>query len=421
MYSVGAGYSDVGRSRTHNEDSFYLADGRGLYIVADGMGGHASGEVASSMAINAASRWVGDHHPILDQMREGAVNSEVLEALACQAVEAANQAVFAKASEDPKCQGMGCTFTLLLVVGVKAVMAHVGDTRLYLYRGGQVSQLTHDHTMANELALAGLIDKEEVPKHQYAHVLSRAVGTKAGVKVDTLVLDVVPGDRFILCSDGLSEYLEDEVAIARQLQGDDLETIAQELVSYANTVGGSDNITAVVVEIRADEPEIEIVDEMSVDLSHKFLALESVFLFEDLSMSLLTRVLDACRVDDFEPGDVVIAEDDPCERLMVVADGVFEVHRGRAKIGEMAQGEHAGVTTLLSPRRARATVSARTRGRILTLGREPFWKLVRLRPWLGVGLLERLGRQLSVDLDASIEKRGDGDPSTTAPEPYEQV
>jgi serine/threonine protein phosphatase PrpC len=421
MYSVGAGYSDVGRSRTHNEDSFYLADGRGLYIVADGMGGHASGEVASSMAINAASKWVGDHHPLLDRMREGVVDSQALRDVARQAVEAANQAVFAKANEHRKYQGMGCTFTLLLVVGAKAVMAHVGDTRLYLYRAGEVSQLTHDHTMANELALAGLIEKAEVPDHQYAHVLSRAVGTKAGVKIDTLVLDVLPADRFMLCSDGLSEYLEDEVAIARQLQGDDLEAIAQELVSYANTVGGSDNITAVVVEIRADEPEIEIVDEMSVDLSHKFFALESVFLFEHLSLALLTRVLDACRVDDYEPGDVVIEEDEPCERLMVAADGTFEVHRGGKKIGEMTQGEHAGVTTLLSPRRARATVTARTRGRMLTLGRDAFWKLVRLRPWLGVGLLERLGRQLSVDLDASIEKRGDGDPSTTKPEPHEQV
>jgi len=421
MYSVGAGYSDVGRTRDHNEDSFYLGDGRGLYIVADGMGGHASGEVASSMAINAASKTIGEAYPVLDEMRAGKPDTALLADIARRAVEAANHAVFSKAGEGPKYQGMGCTFTMLLVAGPKAVMAHVGDTRLYLYRGGEVSQLSHDHTMAGELALAGLIAPEEVPTHQYAHVLSRAVGTKEGVKVDTLVLDVVPGDRFMLCSDGLSEYLEDEVAIARQLQGDDLETIAQELVSYANTVGGRDNITALVVEIRADEPEIEIVDEMSVDLGHKFLALGSVFLFEDLSMALLTRVLDACEVDDFEVGDNVISEGDPCEKLMIVADGRFAVLRGGEEIGEMTQGEHAGVTTLLSPRRARATVNARTRGRVLTLRRDAFWKLVRLRPWLGVGLLERLGRQLSVDLDASIEKRSDGATPSYPPEPHEQV
>ncbi|HHH28082.1 MAG TPA: cyclic nucleotide-binding domain-containing protein [Polyangiaceae bacterium] len=136
---------------------------------------------------------------------------------------------------------------------------------------------------------------------------------------------------------------------------------------------------------------------------------------------MLTRVLDTCDVADFEPGDVVIAEGDPCEKLMIVVDGRFAVTKGRADVGEMTQGEHAGVTTLLSPRKARATVSARTRGRILTLSRESFWKLVRLRPWLGVGLLERLGRQLSVDLDASIEKRGESDPTTVPPEPNEQV
>jgi PPM family protein phosphatase len=420
MYPVGAGYSDVGRTRKHNEDSFYLGDGRALYIVADGMGGHASGEVASAMAIHTASKVIGEAYALLDRMREDGVESDVVSHLVRGAVEAANNAIFKKSNSDVKFRGMGCTFTMLLVVGAKAVMAHVGDTRLYLLRDRVVSQLTNDHTMANELAMAGVIGAEEVSTHQYAHVLSRAVGTKAGVKVDTLVLDVVPGDRFLICSDGLSEYLEDDAAIARQLEGDDLELIAQELVSYANTVGGSDNITCVVIEIKADDPEIEIVDEMSVDLSHKYIALESVFLFQDLSLALLTRVLDACRVDDYDAGDVVIRQGDPCAKLMVVVDGTFEVTDGMTK-GEMEDRAHAGVTTLLNPRDARATVVARTRGRLLTLERDKFWKLVRARPWLGVGLLERLGRQLSLDLDASIEARGDGDPTTTEPAPHERV
>ena len=419
MYPVGAGYSDVGRAREHNEDSSYVGDGRGLYVVADGMGGHACGEVASSMAIHDGSSYVGERYRELDRMRKEGASSESLAEIAQAAVELANTSIYDKGLDSREQRGMGCTLTMMLVVGAKAVMGHVGDTRLYLYRNGKVSQLSQDHTMANELAMAGLIEKEENATHQYAHVLSRAVGTKEVAKVDTLVFDVLPGDRFLICSDGLSEYLEDEAWIARQLQGDDLEAIAQELVSYANTVGGSDNITAVVVEIRAHDPEIEIVDEMSVDLSHKFTALESVFLFDDLSLALLTRVLDACEVIGYEPGDVVIREGDACQQLMGVVDGRFVVSHGGHQDGEMGQGEHAGATTLLSPRRAPAIVSARIPGRMLVLHRRPFWQLVRARPWLGVGLLERLGRQLSLDLDASLEKRDDGDPETL--EPRERV
>jgi serine/threonine protein phosphatase PrpC len=422
MHPVGVGYSDVGREREQNEDSFYADDERGLYIVADGMGGHASGEVASATAIACVSRAIGQHAKELLGMRQGAIDMDRVATIVREAVQGACAEIYDKAQTNPAHAGMGSTLTMLLVIGARAVMAHVGDTRLYLCRERRASQLSSDHTMAAELLQAGLIEENELMHHQYSHVLSRALGPQRNVRVDTLVIDITPSDRFLLCSDGLHEYLEDESWLARELRAvDDLDEVAEELVAFANTAGGHDNITAVVVEVRPDEPEIEIVDEMSVDLQHRFDALGGVFIFEGLSLALLARVLSHCEINDYEAGAVVMTEGQPCDQLMVVLDGIFIVsHDGNAD-GFFVRGEHAAATTLLAPRGARATLTAREPSRLLILRRKPFWKLIRQRPWLGVGLLERLGRQLSLDLDRSIERRDDGDPSTTPVDPHERI
>jgi CRP-like cAMP-binding protein len=237
-----------------------------------------------------------------------------------------------------------------------------------------------------------------------------------------LLIDVVPGDRFMLCSDGLSEYIQDLSWVAQQLgMSDKLDVIARDLVAYANDAGGHDNITSVVIELRADDPEIEIVDEMSVDVSLRFDALGAMFLFENLSLALLARVLNHCDVNEYKAGDVVIEEGARCSRLMLVLDGRFAVAHDGIDDGALETGEHAGATTLLSPRRARATLTALKTSRMLILKRKPFWKLIKARPWLGVGLLERLGRRLSKDLDKSIEQRDDGDPDTTVIAPHERL
>jgi serine/threonine protein phosphatase PrpC len=422
MYPLGVGFTDVGRSRQLNEDSFYVDDERRVYVVADGMGGHASGEVASATAVESVAREVGKRHKQITAARDGKAPKETLIQLVREVVEQACSDVYNKASGDSELGGMGCTLTMLLFAGTKAVMAHVGDTRLYLSRRGKISQLSSDHTMAQELVLAGLLEQDEVADHRYAHVLSRALGPQPSVKIDTLLIDVVPGDRFMLCSDGLSEYIDDDSWLARQLHvSDDLDAIAQELVAFANAAGGHDNITSVVVEMCADDPEIEIVDEMSVDVSLRFDALGSVFLFESLSLALLARVLNHCEVLEYKQGDVAISEGDACSRMMVVLDGRFAVSHGDINDGVLDTGEHAGATTLLSPRRARATLTALGTARLLILERKPFWKLIKARPWLGVGLLERLGRRLSKDLDKSIEQRDDGDPSTTPIAPRERL
>jgi serine/threonine protein phosphatase PrpC len=420
MHPVGFGKSDVGRVREQNEDSMLVDDELGLYVVADGMGGHAAGEVASRVAIETIVTRLGRVRAELADLRRSGADASAVVAHVRDAIEHACGRIYEMATANLGQAGMGCAITLLLVLGNKAVMGHVGDTRLYLLRDGRVSQLSSDHTMANELAQAGLIDPDEIKTHQYAHVLTRAVGTQPSVPVDTLLLDVLPADRFVICSDGLHDSIEEEGWLAGRLEGAAIAAVPAELVGFANAAGGHDNVTAIAVQIDPDDPEIEVVDEMTADVQARFAALASVFLFEGLNVALLTRVLDHCEVDTHDAGSVVIRQGDPCAKLMIVTEGRLAMSRDGTRDGELGPGDHAGATTLLAPHRARATLTASEPSRLLTLERAPFWRLVKLRPWLGVGLLERLARQLSLDLEGAVEQP-DGDSHTTPVAPREGV
>ena len=160
---------------------------------------------------------------------------------------------------------------------------------------------------------------------------------------------------------------------------------------------------------------------MSVDIQLRFEALAGVFLFDGLSLELLARVLNHCELIEYEPGKVVLTEEDACGQLMVVLQGRFGITHGGKEVGFLTTGEHVGATTLLSPRRARGTLTAVEVSRMLVLKRDPFWRLIRSRPWLGVGLLERLGRRLSVDLDHTIDRRDEGEHQSSPPPPHELV
>jgi serine/threonine protein phosphatase PrpC len=374
---VGYGQTDVGRTRDQNEDSMFVDDVLGLYVVADGMGGHAAGEVASATAIETVVAELKDQQDAIQSFRRGEGEAETMLGLARDAAQKACGRVYQLATSDDGRAGMGCTLTMLLVLNTKAAIVHVGDSRLYLLRNGKMSQLTSDHTMANELCQAGLITAEEVKDHQYAHVLTRAIGTQPTANADVLMMDVVPGDRFLLCSDGLADHVEDDSWLGGRLGVAKLSSVPEDLVCFANEAGGHDNVTVIAVAIEPDDPEIEIVDEMSTEVQGKFEALQSMFLFQGLSLALLTRVLNTCDLNTYAPGDVVIREGEPCSELYIVIEGRFALRQGTSE-RELGPSDHV---------------------------REPFWSLIKTRPWLGVGLLERLGRRLSVDL-ASAERDG---------------
>lgn len=227
-----ASATHTGLVRANNEDAAYPATSgassdKSLFIVADGMGGHVAGEVASRIAVDTAVDIVGNPG---------------------QRVVGANHALLLEVAANQELAGMGTTMTLLEIEEELARIAHVGDSRAYLLRDGVLRQLTVDHTVAAEYVAAGQISPEEAQNHPQRNMITRALGLTQNLVVDELEEPVRPGDRFLLCSDGVNSMLTDQ-EIAEQLGADTPEEAVWALIEAANSAGGHDNITAVVVDI----------------------------------------------------------------------------------------------------------------------------------------------------------------------------
>ena len=241
--------TDVGRKRQHNEDSYLIAHPLGLFAVADGMGGHRAGERASRMAVQRLRE-------SMVAPRKNAPRDEVL-GLLQRAMSTTGAAIFDAAQSDPDLAGMGTTLTSVLFHGPRAYIAHVGDSRAYLYRDGRVTQLTVDHSWVHEQVRAGLLTEEEAKESRFRHIITRSVGFEREVQVDGTICPVQVGDCMLLCSDGLSNYME-EHELAEVLTQHLYSEVPQALVELANARGGDDNITVVLVHL-ANEPDPEPV------------------------------------------------------------------------------------------------------------------------------------------------------------------
>jgi PPM family protein phosphatase len=239
---VAAGGTDVGRVREGNEDAYLVADS--VFAVADGMGGHLAGEIASAKALE----------PV--EALDGKVYADASDAVAAlrDAVVAANAAVSQMADDEPLYRGMGTTLTAVLVEGRRLHVAHVGDSRAYLLRDGSFSQLTDDHTLVQHLIDEGQITKEEAATHPQRSIITRAIGVAREVDVDSMTLDLQPGDQILLCSDGLTGVVSDGAIAAALTSEQDESTIVAELIEQANAGGGHDNITVVVLRYDPDGP-----------------------------------------------------------------------------------------------------------------------------------------------------------------------
>ncbi|MCB9591578.1 MAG: serine/threonine-protein phosphatase [Sandaracinaceae bacterium] len=233
-----------------NEDAFILDNDIGLYVVADGMGGHAAGEVASQEAVETVLGMVRRGYAAVERFDvEGPTPDTVrgVQRLLESAVQAATYMVFAIAENDPEQKGMGTTVSALLLMKSHAVVAQVGDSRIYLVREGAVYQLTEDHTLVAWQVKQGIISEAEAELSPHKNVITRAVGSRDYVQVDTQTVEIGPGDRFLVCSDGLHGYLQDEEIVPLLTLGPDVATT--KLIDLANQRGGRDNITAVVIEL----------------------------------------------------------------------------------------------------------------------------------------------------------------------------
>ena len=242
------GATDVGRRRKHNEDAFLCDDDLGLWVVADGMGGHAAGEVASREAIDTVFGMVKRGKRMLDldtgfSAEKARAASRLLEG----AIQAATYMVFAIGELEPGKAGMGTTMSAMMSVGDHAVIGQVGDSRIYRVRNSEATQLTEDHTVVAWQLKHGLITEEEARRSRQRNVITRAVGNREYVQVDTDTIALELGDVYLLCSDGLHGYLRlDEIPEVADAGG--TQAVAR-FIGLANTRGGKDNITAILVEV----------------------------------------------------------------------------------------------------------------------------------------------------------------------------
>src|SRR3954451_15565797 len=241
MRLVTGAATDVGRVREGNEDAYLVDDAMGLVAVAAGRGGHRGGEVASATALEALRAAIGGGRPLRESMED------------------ANDAVFAKSLTDTELRGMGTTLTAAtLVTGGTVLVGHVGDSRAYLLHDGELRQVTVDHSLVEELVREGRLTADEAAVHPQRSIITRALGVDASVEVDVYPVELVPGDRLLLCSDGLTGMVApDDIAAALRRESDPARAASQ-LVDAANASGGEDNIPVVVVAVTDEAPLREL-------------------------------------------------------------------------------------------------------------------------------------------------------------------
>ncbi len=251
MKIVAAGMTDVGRKRDHNEDEFVVEPGDRLFAVADGMGGHAAGEVASRIAIQSIVEFVQSTRQNIDATwpYEYDTNLSTDGNMLRTAIWLANQKICEAVQETAEFKDMGTTVVSLLVsADRKATLAHVGDSRAYLLRDGEIRQITSDHSWVNEQCKQGFLTPDDAIRHPFRNVVTRALGSRREVIVDVTEEPLQPDDRVLLCSDGLNSMLDDAAILrAAGEAGTDLEQACGDLIAAANDRGGDDNITVILV------------------------------------------------------------------------------------------------------------------------------------------------------------------------------
>jgi serine/threonine protein phosphatase PrpC len=416
--------TDVGKERDHNEDNFLIDKKLSLFIVADGMGGHAAGEIASSIAVHEVRDTLYANRDLIERFQNGDPGVQAYEILQIleHAVQQGCGAIHKRAQAEPEKRGMGTTCSALLIAGppenVRGFIAHVGDSRIYLVRQKHAHQLTEDHSLMNELIRRGKIKKEDIdssPYKQYKNAVTRAVGVYESVEVDTFDLDVLPGDNFLLCSDGLYVYLDDEEMV-RFMTMENVPDIPKALIDKANGGGGHDNISAICV--RVPEARVAAADPRAEELALKLEVLKGMPLFKYLTYTELVRVMNMAETREFEAGASIFADGAPGDDMYVILKGAVRMHQGDAPIALLKKGDHFGEMALVdrTPRSLAATAEEATR--LLAIRRKDFYELIKKEPQLSVKLLwsfvqvlaDRLRRTTA---DLSGQKRAEGAPDLT--------
>lgn len=406
MQVTSAAISDVGLQRDHNEDSCLADVEHGLFIVADGMGGAAAGEVASQIAVERVASFF---RPRVQELRAGDLGSPAfrqrLSRLAEAAVQDANQHVYQAATGESGRAGMGTTLTVLLLLDRVAVVAHVGDSRLYLKRNDTLYPLTQDHSFVNEMVQRGMLDEAEALKHPMANLLTRAVGPQANVVADVNILDVYNGDVFLLCSDGVTKGVPDhEMLPVLTAARSRLDDATAALVKAANDAGGDDNATVVLVQVADAPDDVEVSGPHEQFVEAKLQALQALPLFQGLGHTELLAVGNLGGSLDLPTGAVVVEAGKLSDRFFVLLRGRVVLCLHGAEVLEIMPGMHFGDVECFVGQPAMLEARTVTPSQLLVFERRHLEDLCRRDPALGVQLLWRFTTALSQRVDEVLRR-----------------
>lgn len=395
MLTVNAfGATHVGAVRDSNEDAFACDTATRLFVVCDGMGGHQAGEVASQLAVETLVRCIARAS---ERGAQAEPDDQTRTAILRRAVELANGAVFHAQQENPHQRGMGATLSAAWIGGRTASIAHVGDSRIYLSRDGQIHQLTEDHSFAEELFRNGLIEDGERQDHPQSHMLTRTIGGSESVKVDTLTIDLVGDDRLMLCSDGLANYLDDEAKLSTTLSLHPKAATTQ-LIEHALASGGKDNVTVVSVTCRASSTATEEMVEVSERSQRELRALMASALFDGMSLSALVRLQNLARRRMLRVGEVLLAAGAESSSAYVVVKGELARTREQRQVATLGVGKATGLPYLMQTAVSPFGFVATQPCEVLIFDRKPIRVLAQSRPQLGVALYERIARRMAAEL-----------------------
>lgn len=400
MKANGYALSDPGLKRTANEDSFLMDEEIGLFVVCDGVGGHVAGGTASKMATQTIRQVMSEGRTILQryQTDRSLKNRAVVAGLLQKAVQTANEQIYRMAEVDVVKRGMCTTVAAMIVLDDYSILAHAGDSRIYLYRSGQVHQLTEDHKYAIEMVKRGMMKPEDAAKSPQANVLTRAVGIQPAVQIDTLQLELADGDLFLLCSDGLHNYA-DRAELKHRLSSNDADKLPAHLVEFAKSRGGADNITAICVKLEMEKAARDDV----VDVLKKTEIFGKIPMFRYLGYTEMTKVLSIAHLKHFETNAAVVKQGDPSDEMYILANGETDVLKNNVKIAERKKGDFFGEMGIFDNAPRSATVVAKTPVVAITLHRKDLLELLRQESQIAVKLLWALNRELNERIRKSSE------------------
>ncbi|MBU1068330.1 cyclic nucleotide-binding domain-containing protein [Myxococcota bacterium] len=395
------GESNMGLVRKNNEDAWGMIPELNLFICCDGMGGHAAGEIASSMTVEEVKRVMEDNQDMILAFIENGERSghskHDLAKLMEQAVQSACIKVYQEAQLDDAKRGMGTTCDVLLLTPETGFIAHVGDSRVYLERQGKIHQLTEDHSLMNELLRRGKYTQEEfekTPFFEHRNALTRAVGVYESIEVELFDFSVLPGDAFLMCSDGMSHYLT-PFNMSQALQHENPEDIVKEFIEVSRAGGGHDNITGILVKIPIAEDAAESAIARAAEINLSLEVLHHIPLFQHLDYRELVRIHNLTAVRSYTQDELIVKEGEEGREFFVILRGKIRLEKEGTEIAMLQDRDHFGEMALVdkSPRSASAYAAVPTR--VLVIQRRDFYNIVRYEHAIAVKLLWSFVQELT--------------------------